>query len=751
MTHIMLVGNPNCGKTTLFNVLTGDNQRVGNWPGVTVEKKTGQFTISNKEIHVTDLPGIYSLVSSLQGASQDEQIAAHAVAYADVDLMINVIDACHLERHLYLTSQLLELGKPLIIALNMVDIAEQRGITIDPAALSHQLGCPVLMLQAHRHIGITDLQHAILAPSCPTISLALSLPPSVQQALVDIENRLLPHYDSPTLVSYIARRVLEGDTLLVEPQIARHAFEDIRSIVDIDILMADARYHAVHQVVMLVQKKRSDASEHFTAKLDRIVLHRFGALPIFFAMMYLMFLFSINVGGAFQDFFDISTDAIFVRGGAWLLQQLHVPTVLIALLANGVGKGINTTLTFIPVIASMFFFLSLLETSGYMARAAFVVDKAMRALGLPGKAFVPMIVGFGCNVPAIMAARTLDSEHDRLLTVLMSPFMSCSARLAIYAVFVAAFFPHGGQNIVFSLYLIGIIMAVLTGFLLRKTMLRGQSSPLILELPSYHRPSLRRLFKETSLRLRYFIWRAGKLIIPVCVILGGLNALTIHGAISLGDANSESVLSLVAQWLTPAFSPMGLHQDNWPATVGLLSGMLAKEVVVGSLNTLYAQMGHLAQGTITGFDFLGSLQAAAWSIPHNLAGLGSAVMNPIVASVPSGAVSKSIYGVMCEHFDGKIGAYAYLLFILLYIPCVSTMAVIKQEASRKLMWFSISWSFIVAYAAAVLFYQFATLTLHPQQTAAWCVTIVLAILLMVVALRVIAARPAGGHHAAATS
>ena len=265
---------------------------------------------------------------------------------------------------------------------------------------------------------------------------------------------------------------------------------------------------------------------------------------------------------------------------------------MIALCANGIGKGINTTLTFIPVMAAMYFFLALLEASGYMARAAFVVDKVMRMLGLPGKSFVPMIVGFGCNVPAIMAARTLDSERDRLLTVLMSPFMSCSARLAIYAVFVAAFFPTGGQNVVFSLYLIGILMAVLTGVLLRKTVLRGPTSPLILELPAYHRPSFRRLAKETARRLHYFITRAGRFIIPVCVILGGLNALTLHGGLSMNDASSPSILSWIGQSLTPIFAPMGLHPDNWPATVGLLTGTLAKEVVVGSLNTMYAQMVH---------------------------------------------------------------------------------------------------------------------------------------------------------------
>jgi ferrous iron transport protein B len=740
MTQLMLVGNPNSGKTTLFNALTGDNQRVGNWPGVTVEKKTGVVELASQDIHVTDLPGVYSLVSALDGVSQDEQVTARAVAYDAADILINVIDACHLERHLYLTSQLLELGKPLIVALNMTDIAEQRGIVIDTTVLSQQLKCPVIVLQAHRKIGLSELYQAILTIKTSATPLNLSLPASIHDLLIDVEQQLLPRCAEPRLAAYLARRFLEGDTLLVNQQDGIHAPTH-----DTDIIIADARYQAVHHIVTLAQKKHSDSSEHFTAKLDRIVLHRFWALPIFLSVMYVMFLFAINIGGAFQDFFDISTNTIFVQGSAWLLQQLHAPNWLIAIIANGVGKGINTTLTFTPVIAAMFFFLSLLETSGYMARAAFVVDKAMRVLGLPGKSFVPMIVGFGCNVPAIMAARTLDSERDRLLTVLMSPFMSCSARLAIYAVFVAAFFPTGGQNIVFSLYLIGILMAVLTGFLLRKTLLRGPASPLILELPAYHKPSLRRLLKETALRLRHFLQRAAKLIIPVCVILGGLNALTIHGAINVGDASSDSILSVIGRWLTPIFSPMGLRQDNWPATVGLLSGMLAKEVVVGSLNTLYAQMGHLTQSAITDFDFFGSLQAALWSIPTHISELGSALMNPIVAGAAENQVSESVYGVIYKHFDGQVGAYAYLLFILLYIPCVSTMAAIRQEASRQLMWFSIAWSLMVAYAAAVTFYQLATFIRHPQQSTAWLIAVFILISAAIVALRFVAALPGGRH------
>lgn len=733
MTHILLIGNPNCGKTTLFNALTGDNQRVGNWPGVTVEKKSGTFQFEQQLINVTDLPGIYSL-SINEGASQDERIAANALISLPADLIINVIDACHLERHLYLTSQLLELGKPLIIALNMSDIAKQRGIEVDLASLSQQLGCPVIPLQAHKKIGLQELQQQINQPVTEAPRLNLPLSREMNAELAGFEQKLIEHHScSPHLATYYALRTMEGDTSLLNERALIEQQE--KTCVDYDIFLADARYQKIHQIITIVQKKRSDASEHLTAKVDKIVLHRYLALPIFLAMMYLMFLFAINVGGAFQDFFDITTDTIFVQGSAWLLQQIHSPQWLIALIANGVGVGINTTLTFIPVIAAMFFFLSLLETSGYMARAAFVVDKIMRLLGLPGKSFVPMIVGFGCNVPAIMAARTLDSERDRLLTVLMSPFMSCSARLAIYAVFVAAFFPTGGQNVVFSLYLIGILMAVLTGFMLRKTTLRGEASPLILELPAYHKPALRRLFKETGLRLRYFITRAARMIIPVCIILGGLNALTIDGGLNGAEASAHSVLSVVGQWLTPLFSPMGLSQDNWPATVGLLTGMLAKEVVVGTLNSLYSQMGHLAQLNAAHFDFLGALNAAFWSIPHNLANLGQALANPILASAPDGEVSQSVYGVMAQRFDGKAGAFAYLLFILLYIPCVSTMAAIRQEANRKLMWFSIAWSFLIAYAAAVIFYQSATFSLHARSSLFWISGLILVVIAFIAGLR----------------
>lgn len=755
MTHAILLGNPNCGKTTLFNALTGANQKIGNWPGVTVAKKTGTLLWEENSCYITDLPGIYSVTNLAQEISQDEKISIEIIASTNFDLIINVIDACHLERHLYLTSQIIELGKPTIIVLNMIDLAKQRGININYEALAKHFNCPVLPVQAHKKIGMLELKETIVKNDKIPKQLALKLPANITNTFEEYKRHLLTQQVPKRLAHYFSYRFLEGDLLLkqkykigssvilptstdsstqlLSAMPAAHTKDlDTQKQEDWDIILADARYQAIHEITSAVQSKNSDVKEFITAKIDRIVLHRFWALPIFLAIMYLMFLFSINIGGAFQDFFDLSSEVIFVKGSEYILHQIAAPNWLVALIAHGIGRGINTVVTFIPVIAALFFFLSILEISGYMARAAFVVDKIMRALGLPGKAFIPMIIGFGCNVPAIMSARTLDSTRDRILTVMISPFMSCSARLAIYTVFVAAFFPSGGQNIVFSLYLIGILMAVFTGFILRKTVIGGESSPLILELPAYHKPTIRRLITETNTRLRYFIMRAGKLIIPICILLGGLNAINVGNEIT----PNQSLLAAFGIWLTPIFTPMGITPDNWPATVGLLTGMLAKEVVVGTLNSLYSQLITLApiDAEIVNFSLLNSLKAAFLSIPENFAQLGYAFLNPIAASAGDSSMSQPVYGEMMKHFDGKIGAYAYLLFVLLYVPCVSTMAAIKQEVNNKWMWFSIFWSCLIAYFVAVLFYQCATFNLHPIQSLGFLLGILLCISFIIWAL-----------------
>ncbi|MFZ2314946.1 MAG: ferrous iron transport protein B, partial [Gammaproteobacteria bacterium] len=547
-------------------------------------------------------------------------------------------------------------------------------------------------------------------------------------------------------------RLLEGDVLasdIAEPSLltavaAERAHIEQTLNEDIDIVLADTRYRFIGNLLTTCTKQPSQFKKTWTHYIDRVVLNRVLGIPFFLLVMYCLFVFAINIGGAFQDFFDISSQTLFVDGLAYGLLHLGAPTWLTALLANGVGKGINTTITFIPVIGALFLFLAFLEDSGYMARAAFVVDRLMRALGLPGKAFVPMIVGFGCNVPAVMAARTLDNKRDRILTIMMSPFMSCGARLAIYAVFCAAFFPHGGQNIVFALYLIGIAMAVFTGFILRKTVLKGESALLVMELPPYHLPRFNTVCLHAWQRLKGFVFRAGKLIVPICVLIGALNALNLDGTMNAGEGSTHSLLSILGQWITPIFAPMGIHPDNWPATVGLVTGVLAKEVVVGTLNTLYTQMGHLAQvAGAENFDLWAGLQAAWQSIATNLAALGDVFGNPVSAAGTPDPVNQGVYGLMYEKFDGQVGAFAYLLFVLLYFPCVSTTAAMLREVHRGWSIFSAFWMSGVAYGVAVAFYQAATFMQHPLSSTSWLVGIVTAFVTTFFGIRWFAGRRGG--------
>lgn len=759
MTTIGLVGNPNCGKTTVFNALTGRKQRVGNWPGVTVERKSGTFKWHNKSIEVIDLPGIYSLVSASETASIDERIACDFILNRQADVIVNILDASNLERNLYLTTQLIEMRVPIIIAVNMMDVARNRCMKVMLDKLQHEFGCPVIALEANRNKGLSELKNAIVS-DVPVIKLSFDYPKEIKDIIQMLATRIPDNSKAPFMscqhdkhsyfisTEWLAIRLLEDDTYtqsLVTKEALEHV-QDLKTQIhaklgeDPDILLADARYRFIHELVNRCLIKNANIRT-WTSRIDSILLNRYLGIPIFFFIMYCLFLFAINIGGAFQDFFDMGSDTIFVQGLSHGLSWLGAPNWLIAFLANGVGKGINTTITFIPVIGAMFLALAFLEDSGYMARGAFVVDRLMRALGLPGKSFVPMIVGFGCNVPSVMAARTLENKRDRILTVMMSPFMSCGARLAIYAVFTAAFFPTGGQNVVFALYLIGIAMAMLTGLLLRKTLLKGTSAPLVMELPPYHLPRLKTLCLLAWQRLKGFVIRAGKLIVPICILIGALNSLNVGGGINSGEGDSQSLLSLVGQWLTPLFAPMGIHQNNWPATVGLVTGVLAKEVVVGSLNTLYSQLGHFANVPTEAFHFWGGLQDAFLSILKNLGEIRDSLGNPILAKAPVHTLSQSVYGLMYQRFDGQVGAMAYLLFVLLYFPCISTTAAMVRELNRAWAWFSVVWTTAVAYGAAVGFYQLATFMRHPLESSLWIAGIAFVFLTTVIVMRKLAEEP----------
>jgi len=727
---ICLVGNPNCGKSTLFNALTGARQRVGNWPGVTVERKSGYFEFLGCEVEVVDLPGIYTLTTATDNIAVDAQIACEAILSGEFDLVVNILDISNLERNLYLTTQLLEMGVPVLVAANMQDVAQKQHVSVDLLQLAKLLNCPIIGTAANQKSTIKTLQQRIIESAQKQSSKGIvKYTAALDEAVQKIAQQIVQEdigADKAKIARYLALCALEGDSFskhFLSPAIHDFVAQQVISLAqtaneEADILIADARYTAAHEICQLVVQRNINNSVTVTQKIDKIVLHRFLGVPIFLAAMYLMFFFSINVGSAFQPFFDQVSDALFIQGFTHLLQQFNMPPLLITILATGVGGGINTVVTFIPVIAGLFLFLSFLESSGYMARAAFVVDRCMRAIGLPGKAFVALIVGFGCNVPSMLAVRTLEHRHDRLLTLMMAPFMSCGARMAIYAVFTAAFFSSGGQNIVFVLYLVGILMAILTGMLLRRTVLSGAASPWIMELPAYHKPTFSVLLRLTWNRLKLFLFKAGKIIVPVCILISTLNAVSVHGVIN-GNSSEDSLLSVASQAITPAFSPMGIQQSNWPATVGLVTGVLAKEVVVGTLNTLYIQVGHLQAAKDDEFSLGAKLQEALASIPAGLLALKDSLINPIAAAAGDAAVDSGVLGLMSQYFDGKVGAIAYLLFVLLYFPCISAVAAMVRESSGRWACFSVVWTTGLAYIVAVVFYQTATFFRHPASSAGW--------------------------------
>ena len=753
MLTIALGGNPNCGKSALFNAFTGIRQKTGNWPGVTVDRKEGRFELGGEEIKVIDLPGIYSLDAS----SIDEQVTRDYLLSRDASMIVNVIDASNLERNLYFSVQLREMGIPMVVALNMMDVARKRGITVDLAMLSKALGCPVVPIVAVTGEGIDRLKEQIrlVADASEDGRFQVAHEDVVEQAISELEPQLQGLTDDANL-RWLSLKLLEGDnhaTALAGETIkplVEHWQQTIESRTgeDADIYIADARYGHAHALAQKAIKEQGKVGKTLSDRIDKVVLNRIIGIPIFMLVMYLMFMFTINIGGAFIDFFDIAVGAFVVEGlGAWL-QSLGSPEWLTLLLAEGAGGGVQVVSTFIPIIACLYLFLSVLEDTGYMARAAFVMDRAMRAIGLPGKAFVPLIVGFGCNVPAVMATRTLENERERKLTILMNPFMSCGARLPVYALFAAAFFPSNGQNLVFLLYLIGIAVAVLTGLIMRRTLLSGQSSGFMMELPPYHLPTLKGVTLRTWDRVKLFIRDAGKIIVIMVLALNVLNSIGTDG--SFGNHDSEkSILSSVAKTLTPVLSPIGIKEENWPATVGIFTGVLAKEVVVGTLDSIYTKLAEEDAGEVGEqpiFSLLGRLKEAFATIPDNLAAIRDNILDPLsldVGDISSEAaaaeqqqVNSGIFGAMASRFDGQAGAFAYLLFILLYSPCVATMGAIAREAGGAWTAFVAAWTTGVAFTVATVYYQTATYASHPDSTIAWVVGLTILLTTVVIGLRI---------------
>lgn len=753
-TTVAIVGNPNSGKTTVFNGLTGSRQRIGNWPGVTVDRVEGSFTPRGlasllvepfatgsshtsgatataeverpaaggaTDIRVVDLPGIYSLSAS----SQDEVIARDYLLSGEPDLVVNVVDASNIQRNLFLTLQLIEMRVPVLVVLNMMDLAEAEGIRIDVEHLAEHLGCPVVTTIGIRSGEVKKLRDAIAAAAreARVSGLTVTYPEAVERAIAELSPRTVSlsalvgadeRWTALALIDgdpWVRRRFLETSSMSEDDLDATVARVREELGEEIDVALADAKYGVIHGLSRHVTSEKL-SRESVTDRVDRVVLNRIVALPIFFGVMYLVFWFTMFIGGAFIDFFDILFGTIFVDGVGSGLAALGAPEWLVGILASGVGTGIQTVATFVPIIFAMFVALAVLEDSGYMARAAYVMDRFMRSIGLPGRSFVPMMVGFGCTVPAIMATRTLDTPRDRYMTSFMSTFMSCGARLPVYALFAAALFPRNAGGVVFSLYLAGIAVAILTGFVLKTTLFRGTVSHFVMELPPYHAPRVRFVLAQAWQRLWAFVKRAGITIILIVMVLSVLNSIGLDG--SFGNEDQEdSLLSGIGRAITPVFEPMGIDQENWPATVGVFTGIFAKEVVVGTLTSLYGQAEAEPEGE---FDLIGGVGEAFASIPEALSGALGGLRDPLGTGMVTGdeeAVGEEVgagpamFARMRDRFSPQAG-YAYLLFVLLYIPCVAALAAAIREMGAGLGWLLALYTAIVAWSTATLFYQLAT-------------------------------------------
>ena len=713
---VAIAGNPNCGKTALFNNLTGGNQSIGNWPGVTVDKIEGIITLNNEEVRVVDLPGIYSFSAS----SEDERAARDYILSGEPDLIINVIDSTNIERNLYLTSQLIEMKVPVMVVLNMIDLAERNHITIDTEFIHESLSSPVIAISAMNKRDVDNLKKLIEK----TLKTPLSAPqitidyPNEIEDIIKLWDKQLADYAGRIGANsrWLAIKLLEGDEWLIDRVSEEGVLtsgeiaEAILSITNIlkdtpDILIAEYRYGLITGLAKKAVHKKIDRIS-ISDKIDSFVMNKFLGIPIFLFVMFMVFWVSVTFGSVFIDFFDIFFGAVFVDGFSIVLENMGSPLWLKTILAGGVGAGIQTVSTFIPVIFFMFLMLSLLEDSGYMSRAAFVMDRFMKFLGLPGKAFVPMIVGFGCTVPAILATKTLESRKDRFLTIFMCPLMSCGARLPVYALFGTALFGEASGKIVFSIYLVGVLMAVFTGLLFKKTIFHGEYSQFVMELPAYHAPRFKHIMIHTWIRLKMFIIRAGKVIVFLVILLSLMNSMSTDFKFG-NTSEKDSLLAKVGITITPVFTPMGIEKENWPAVAGLFTGLFAKESVVGTITSLYSQIymaeNHLEENE--DFNFPGEIKNAFMSVPKQFISV-FLPDNSLSDAEDDDDFERSIFSLLRKHFN-KHSAYAFMLFVLIYFPCVAALA----AAIKELKWFYGMllpvYLTVLAWITATLYYQIA--------------------------------------------
>jgi ferrous iron transport protein B len=659
--EIALLGNPNTGKTSLFNHLTGSYEYVGNWSGVTVEKKVGLF--KNKRATLIDLPGIYTL----NPLSKDEGVVTNYFLKEKLDQLLNILDASQLERNLHLTIQLLEYEKPLTIGLNMIDVAKNRGIQIDTNLLSHRLGVQVNPVIARSGKGCDALAESITTVNqSNTQKLLINYGKVIEDAIIELEE-MLNGKQTPS-IRWLTLQLLEGNPYVreylhqwVKPEVLSNFVIGVsQQIISSEGVMTLEQFiylkrKAVIQSILIDTVSYSEKEKiPFTEKVDKIVTNKFLGMPIFLLMMYLMFMLTFNwLGFPLSDALDSLISGPITEWTINLLTLVGATDFLYSLIVDGIIAGVGGVIVFVPQIFILFFFISLLEDSGYMARVALVMDRIMEHVGLNGKAFIPMMIGFGCNVPGIMAARTIETPKERLLTILLTPLMSCSARLPVYALFVGSFFVKQEALIVLSLYILGILVSLLLAKFFSKTLLRGETSLFVIELPPYRLPQGKALWRSTWDKGKNFVKKAGTFIFAGSVFIW---LLSYAGPNGLNVNMDDSYLAAIGGVIAPLLQPIGF--GSWQAGSALLTGFLAKEAIISTMNIIYF--------------------------------------------VPDEA---SLQGLLASTFT-PLSAYSFMAFILLYIPCLATVATIyKETGSKKWTIFSCFYALIIAYVISLIIYH----------------------------------------------
>jgi len=703
---VAVAGNPNAGKSTLINAIAGSRLHVGNWPGVTVEKKEALLTHQGQQIRLVDLPGCYSL----SPYSQEEIITRDYLVKEKPDLIINVVDATNLERNLYLTIQLLELGIPMIMALNIYDEAEAKGFRIDLCTMQETLGITVISTSATRKSGLDKLLNAVVAtgndrsghrprilPYGEDIESVLS---ALEHSLRKEHPALLEQYPSRWLLLKLLENdqiVLKDNNLTAFAPSDQTALQHLRKAhgEDIEGLLADVRYALSAGLCREALSRPEKRNIEVTERIDRVVLNRFLGIPIFMAAMWFLFKLTFDLSSPFGDWIDTMANGPFKRWTAAILGSINAPDWTVSLVNDGVIAGVGSVVVFVPVIFAMMFFITFLEGSGYMARAAFVMDRAMHAIGLHGKSFIPMLLGFGCNVPGIYATRTLENPKDKILTALLIPLMSCGARLPVYVLFVGIFFPDNSGTVIWVLYILGILLAVLMGFIFKKTLFKGEAPMFIMELPPYRMPSFTSLCLHTWEKGKHFLIKAGTYIFAVSVLAWFM--LNLPWGV---EHKRDSYLGKAGSAIAPVFQPLGF--GTWEAASSLITGVIAKEIVVGTMGEIYApkEEEKKEETSTLGED----LKEIVVSFGGATKTAVSTLLYLPVEEEPEEGQSALKQAIKSQFTP--LTSFAFMAFVLLYMPCVVVGAAMRQEfGTWKWAGVAFAYSTVLAWTVALLIYQ----------------------------------------------